>query len=256
MNVPILTYHALGAGQSPVITPAERFAAHITALANAGYAAVTMAQLQGIRRDAPDMPSNIVALTFDDGYAGVYDIAYPILKAHGMTATVYVISDFVGGDNRWRGQSAALPTLPLMTWDQVSELADNGWEIGAHTRTHPPLTRVDSVRLEDQVAGSQWMIQAKTGRVARSLSYPYGAVNKAVREAVARYYDTAVTTRLAVADDQSDRLRLPRIDGWYVTPGVVKRLHWTHTRIGLELIDMARVIRRVFRRDWGAGITW
>lgn len=37
-----------------------------------------------------------VVLTFDDGYQGVYDHAYPILKRKGIPAIIYVCTDYVG----------------------------------------------------------------------------------------------------------------------------------------------------------------
>ncbi len=286
MNVPIFTYHALGVEDSVIMTAPEKFAAHLDAVARAGYVTVTigdsMKKVQAgqvgqglavplgtsdtvvgaeLTPAAAVIPTGLgdevkIALTFDDGYASVYEIAYPLLRARGMTATVYVISDFVGKDNRWRGQRADIPALPLMTWDQIAELAENGWEIGAHTRTHPPLTQIDATRLEDQIAGSQWAIQAHIGRVARAFSYPYGVVNQKVKAAMLRYYDTAVTTRLGIARDTSNRLLLPRIDAYYVTASMITRLDWVNTRIGLRLVDAAHLVKRFVRHDWDERIEW
>ena len=41
------------------------------------------------------MPKRAVAITFDDGYADVFDTAYPVLKTAGVRATVFIPSDVV-----------------------------------------------------------------------------------------------------------------------------------------------------------------
>jgi peptidoglycan/xylan/chitin deacetylase (PgdA/CDA1 family) len=43
------------------------------------------------------LQENSVAITFDDGYASAYDIAYPLLKKYGISATVYIPTDWIDG---------------------------------------------------------------------------------------------------------------------------------------------------------------
>ena len=38
------------------------------------------------------------SITFDDGYASTYGIAFPVLKEHGLTATVYLPTGWISGD--------------------------------------------------------------------------------------------------------------------------------------------------------------
>ena len=69
-----------------------------------------------------------MAITIDDGYRSVYDLAYPILKKHNFTATLFIYTDFV--DN----------SPNALTWEQLRELAQAGFEVEAHTITHADLT--------------------------------------------------------------------------------------------------------------------
>jgi peptidoglycan/xylan/chitin deacetylase (PgdA/CDA1 family) len=88
-----------------------------------------------------------VVVTFDDAYASVLELAFPILSSLNLPATVFAVTDFAGQDrplewpgiDQWRGGRHE-PELRGLRWSELAELADNGWEIGSHTCTHPRLT--------------------------------------------------------------------------------------------------------------------
>lgn len=63
--------------------------------------------------DAGHLPPRAVSITFDDGYRSVYDLALPVLKEFGLTATVFVTSGHVGSGNMWNDRiMGALQSLP------------------------------------------------------------------------------------------------------------------------------------------------
>jgi peptidoglycan/xylan/chitin deacetylase (PgdA/CDA1 family) len=70
-------------------------------------------------------------------------VAYPILHRYGFPATIFLVSDKVGGANRWDEQ-APLRNRALMSWSEIREMLHGGMTFGAHTRTHPILTDVSS----------------------------------------------------------------------------------------------------------------
>lgn len=47
------------------------------------------------------LPPRALAITFDDGYADNYEVALPLLKKHGMTATFFVAAGFLDGGRMW-----------------------------------------------------------------------------------------------------------------------------------------------------------
>ncbi len=102
----------------------------------------------------------------------------------------------------------------LMTWDEIRHLAEEGHEIGGHSRTHPILPRVDDVRLADEVGGCMTRLREEMGtRPVRSFAYPNGDTDDRVCAAVrAAGFDNAVTCEEGRADPAGDRLRLRRID--------------------------------------------
>jgi peptidoglycan/xylan/chitin deacetylase (PgdA/CDA1 family) len=73
-----------------------------------------------------------------------------------------------------------------MSWDQLRGLADHGWEIGSHTRTHPRLPELGDEALDDELAGSRADCEAGLGVACETLAYPYGAVDERVVEAAGR----------------------------------------------------------------------
>lgn len=119
----VLEYHDVTAGrESEGTVSATRFAAHLEALQR-HYHLVTLAD--GARRlAAGDGPGeDLAVVTFDDGYAGNYEAAWPVLRAASCPATIFVTTAFLDGEELWvdfarRALAAARrerPDLPAET---------------------------------------------------------------------------------------------------------------------------------------------
>ena len=224
MPVPIVTYHGVGECASPLWTPIPIFEAHLNAFASAGYRTVRMEELLSTLRHGLRPADDALVITFDDGYESVHREAWPRLKALGMTATIFLVSGHCGGTNEWRGQKASAPLASLMSWSEVETLAGDGYEFGAHTRTHPCLPVLSAAAIEDEVAGSQEAVRQRTGQEVSVFAYPYGAVNAQAEEIVRRHFRGAVTTRLGLVHPSSEPYSLPRVDAWYLRPGHIRYL--------------------------------
>jgi peptidoglycan/xylan/chitin deacetylase (PgdA/CDA1 family) len=112
----------------------------------------------------------VVSLTFNDGLLTGYTNAGPVLKAHNMNGTFYVVSSWV--DKKASGYMAS--------W-QLDELYRDGNEIGGEGGTHKDLTKTyDSERARDyaykkaQVCEDRQRL-AQLGYNPQSFVYPYGA---------------------------------------------------------------------------------
>ncbi len=250
MRVPILTYHAVGDGPPPLYTPARELASHLDALRASGRTTVRLGALVDALRDGRELPEHAVVLTFDDGDVSVAEIAAPLLRERGMTATVFLVSDLAGKSARWNGHAA--PARELLSLERAAALAEEGWELGAHSRTHRSLRRLSALELLAEVGGSRERICSGTGHDPRVFAYPYGVVTKAARAAASRAFDGAVGTRLSLADSRDDRYELPRIDAYYVDAVVAGRLDAPVQRVSFAVRRCLRAARRAVKPDDGS----
>jgi peptidoglycan/xylan/chitin deacetylase (PgdA/CDA1 family) len=117
-------------------------------------------------------PSTVVSLEFDDGVADQYG-TLPILTAHGMVATFYVNSGFVGDADH-------------MTWPQLSDLFATGNEIGGHGLTHVNLKKLKAADLKTQINADRLNL-AEHGFQPVSFAYPFGSFNATTEAALKAY---------------------------------------------------------------------
>jgi len=195
--IPIITYHAVGEGPLPLWLSLHDFEAHLEAYRKAGYRTISLAALVESLRHG-DLPSNSLVLTFDDGYESVYNLAWPRLRAAGFGGTVFLVTDYCGRTNQWPGQSPDIPSASLLRWEQIVEMAQQGCEFGAHTRTHPHLVQSSREEIVEQLVSARDRIRSMTGQAVGLFAYPYGDVDGRTKDLVSQFFDGAVGTRLGV----------------------------------------------------------
>jgi peptidoglycan/xylan/chitin deacetylase (PgdA/CDA1 family) len=184
----VLCYHALSpTWQAALSTTPERFDEQLALLTRRGYRGVTFSELVS----SPDAGKTF-AVTFDDAYLSVLELARPILERHGLPATVFAPTDGVDaegpllwpGIDQWHGGPHERDLMP-MTWSQLRSLAAAGWEIGSHTATHPHLTQIDDAALGEELVRSKARCEERMQSPCPTLAYPYGDVDVRVAAAAA-----------------------------------------------------------------------
>lgn len=111
----------LGGREPPIFVfhdvEAERFASQLDALARKGLRGVSCADI-----DWSDPNPRDVVLTFDDGRASLYDVAWPLLQRHGFRATAFLSPGLMETTGAETGGSRGR----LVDFHQVRRMRDSG----------------------------------------------------------------------------------------------------------------------------------
>jgi peptidoglycan/xylan/chitin deacetylase (PgdA/CDA1 family) len=209
-------YHKVGAPVSSrsdrfLNVPPESFARQMRALARLGYRAVPFARAVAHVRGEIVLPRRSFSITFDDAYQCVYESASPTLRDLNFPATLFVVTGFAGTSNEW-DRAEHLPVLPLMGWDTLRELQSRGWEIAAHTHTHPHMDVSDDALVLRELAECRRQLAERLGAPAATFCYPYGHYHAGSAELVRQAgFSGACTTRSGVARPGGNPYLIPRV---------------------------------------------
>ena len=240
-DVLALCYHAVSPDWPAELSVSpQSLAEQVEHLAERGYRAITFSEAV-----LGEVSGKTVAITFDDGYASTVRLARPILDRFGMRATVFVPTDYIGGGpmswpgiDNWVGTEHE-PELVPMSWEEVRELADAGWEIGSHTKSHPRLPQISDRQLEEELVESRRTCEQMLDRPCRSIAYPYGDHDQRVVAATGRAGYSAAGT-FPARTPAPEPLAWPRIGVFHDDSMRVFR------------VKVSPAVRRVRRsRAWG-----
>ncbi|MBF0500931.1 MAG: polysaccharide deacetylase family protein [Candidatus Riflebacteria bacterium] len=216
-QVPVLMYHKIPKAppQSRHRTwvSADMFERHLRFLRRHGYQSITMRDVKAFidgTRPLSDFPAKPVMITFDDGYMDNYENAFPLMRRYGFTGLIFCMGDTLLRDNAW-DHSPTEASAPLMTIPQIREMCDAGFEIGAHTLSHPHLTEIGAESARREIAESRLKLEEVLGTSILSFAYPYGEYDDRTVELVreAGFY-SAFATSTGAADFFDDPFRIFR----------------------------------------------
>jgi peptidoglycan/xylan/chitin deacetylase (PgdA/CDA1 family) len=259
-DVLVLCYHAVSEDWEAdlSVTPAQ-LSSQLERMLARGYHGATFHDAV----HAPPRPKTL-AVTFDDAYRSVIELAFPILSRLGLPGTVFVPTAFTGGEapmkwpgiDHWLGGPHESELVP-MSWEELATLADAGWEIGAHTRTHPHMTKLDDAALAEQLRTSKEDCESHLGRPCRSFAYPYSDEDERVVEATRKAGFTAATT-LPDSLEPATPLRYPRVGVYHeddafrfrvkTSPAVLRLRAGRDLRVPRTIWKARDSLRRVARR--------
>lgn len=213
-GVPVLMYHAFSERDESdrYVVSRRALKRQLRVLSLLRFRAIGFGELAQTLRDGGLPPARCFAITIDDGYRDNLEIAQPLLRRHGFAATLFAITEKLGGVNDW-SERDALAGRQMLSVEQVRELAAEGIEIGAHTRRHRPLDELDDGEAAAEIGGSREDLEALLGEQVRTFAYPYGRLGERSAELVAEAGFAGACTvvpRRAQIDDEP--LLIPRIE--------------------------------------------
>jgi peptidoglycan/xylan/chitin deacetylase (PgdA/CDA1 family) len=148
------------------------------------FRVVPFAEQVAACRNGRDMGGTL-SLTFDDGYLDNCTVAAPILRRLGLPATFFITTGFVGTSGFFPPWDRKLPVKPgWMSWDQVRDLRQQGFDIGCHTDTHINMAASSAATIRAELAISKAKLTEQLGVPPELFVYPFGGPHQITPEAV------------------------------------------------------------------------
>lgn len=245
-HLAILTFHGFGTPASTISFPPAVLQSGLARLIRKGYQSVDLLDAVELVCAGSTLPPKSLVITIDDGYESAYREAFPTLQEHGMTATIFVTT----GRRVSRDPSDRLPPIegqPMVSWRELNEMVGAGFSVGAHTLTHPDLTRLPRSEAEAEIVGAKTILEERLGVSVRSFAYPRGKYDQQAREIATRYYSCACSDRLGLVTCASDRHALERVEMYYFSRGAFFNLLTTPL---FPTYLRLRAVPRKARRAW------
>lgn len=204
VNPKVLMYHHIGslpensdAIRQGLTVSKENFESQIQFLTDNGFKISTLSELYEMLAKNQDV-SNVVVLTFDDGYDDNFSDAWAVMKKHNVKGTFFIITDKIETDG-------------YMNKSQIVELKNAGNEIGSHTATHPSLDKLVSAKINYELRESKTKLEDLTQGPIYSFCYPAGKYSEiALKELPNLGYKIAVTTQAGKSFSTEKIFELPR----------------------------------------------
>ena len=168
------------------------------------YETLTLEEFAEYIRKGESFPEKSVLITFDDGYSGIYNYAFPELRKRNMKAVFFITAGVI---DKVEG------TYPHVTRKELQEIAaDKNFSIGSHTMTHSNLMKLSYDEKINELVDSKRILKEITGREIISMAYPEGNYDKHVIEAVKEAgYEIAFAVQDRGLFDESAHYSIPRI---------------------------------------------
>ncbi len=185
-EIPVLCYHQIRNWQTTdskfartYIMPPEKFAVQMKMLADSGYNTITPDELLNYLDKKISLPSKPVLLTFDDGTASQIINAVPVLKLYHFRAVFFIMT-------------VSLNHSIYMSTQQVKQLSNEEFIIGAHTWDHHNVTRYKNDDWIIQFQKPKQQLEKIISKPVEYFAYPNGIWNEAAIEQLKNYgYKTA-----------------------------------------------------------------
>ena len=178
-TVPILSYHKFSTTEPEKLSISqEMFEQQMRFLKEGGYRVISMDQLFDFLEFKRAIPPKSVVITIDDGWLSAHEIAFPILKKYGYSATLFVYTDIISNSSK------------TLSWNLLQEMTTEGIDVQCHTKSHRKLTlpgKKESFKdyfqnLEKELSGCKDTIKTRLNLDVKYLAYPYGVTDSLVIE--------------------------------------------------------------------------
>jgi peptidoglycan/xylan/chitin deacetylase (PgdA/CDA1 family) len=171
----VLYYHRIG-GRSVLSKSVEQFQDDIRYLSTR-YECLTLIELCERLRHGKRFERPIAVVTFDDGYRDNFVNAVPVLREFGVTASFFVSTAYIDSFDEFPHDRELFGpdcTYPKLTWEDLEQMQQLGFEIGSHTVTHADMSLADEATARVEMQSSLDVLNAGLGSRPRCFTFPWG----------------------------------------------------------------------------------
>jgi peptidoglycan/xylan/chitin deacetylase (PgdA/CDA1 family) len=195
--VPVLVYHNIAPQRKGRLAmSATTFEEQMRYLKSEGYHAVRFQDFLAHLRHGLQLPRKSVVLSFDDGHKAFLQYAHPLLKELGFAAVLFITTD----------QISSRPNPSVLSWQELRELAAEGIEVQAHSKTHGDLRRTAEEteaayarRMQTELGEPLDLLRKQVPRPSdrlEAVAYPYGEWDEDLLRSVRQHgYSAGFTVR-------------------------------------------------------------
>jgi len=220
----ILMYHRIaeevpGLPRPTINVPPAQFRRQIQGLRRRGFVFWPLQRVLALAAAGHRIPPYVTVLTLDDGFEGVHQHAWPVLRHLRVPATIFLASAYLGSQEpfpfdhwgrRFRDQAPPACYRPL-SLSQCHELAACEWiDLGAHTHSHEDF-RLRPDEFRDDLGTNVQFIREQFGRTNVTFAFPYGTPTQgfAAPELIAAAQDVGVLCGLTTESELVDPTTSP-----------------------------------------------
>ena len=197
MRIPITMCHGIdGFGptingkQQPPLT-IEDFKNYFHIASKMGFTSISYDQLAAWFREEGDLPAKPIMFDFDHSVKSIRHEIYPVMKELGFKGNLFIYTAPMV--ELYAGKLPDFKDRKQMTWDEIGELMDDGWHIGAHTHTHPSLSELSKKDpsgeiLRDELIKNDTILKKELGVLPKDFAFTGTSWSRiAEREVMKRY---------------------------------------------------------------------
>lgn len=237
----VIYYHDIvdtGKGYSYQKTEESHFEEQMRFLSENGYHTLLVDDLEKPLLD------KAVLITFDDGFASVYQRAVPIMRTYGIKGNILLPTKYIDeNDPRF------------MSWEQLKELCDAGdFSVAAHTHSHVDIRTLDEEDMKNETEHNRDSIVRRLGKNPKCFCMPYGKYDKrsigllkaygGYSYIMASFYGLAkessltkrLLPRIGISNDDTIEVFADKLSGKYNWKGPLQRVRLTLENIKGERI--------------------
>jgi peptidoglycan/xylan/chitin deacetylase (PgdA/CDA1 family) len=151
-----------------------------TTLLSAGASDIRIAKFH-------DDKAAAISYTFDDGLRDQFEIAAPMLDAHGIHATFFIITKPVAKTPE-EGRACPPGKFGGISWPELKDLSERGHEIANHTWTHRDFRRIPWQEVRPELDLADQDIRTHLGFAPLTVAYTANSFFDEARKEALRYH--------------------------------------------------------------------